>query len=155
VTTEKKRSVFRGKYKSDPLSPFRPDRINAVREIKGLSVLALAQEADIPQPTLDCIVRGKTKRCRRSTLRSLARSLGVSVRWLSGEAVRLPLASFDRSDNPDAPALAQVAENRFLRRCLRAYRRDLEEWYPKFADVWNEPSSPKEIRLAEKKSRLE
>lgn len=76
----------RGTRRRDPLVPVKGDRVEATIRLSGLSVRRFAQSIGEKQQTIDLIVQGITKRCRRSRMAKIARRAGglVTVRWLSG-----------------------------------------------------------------------
>lgn len=58
------------------------DRVKAKRLELGLNQTQLAKKAGIKQPSLSAIENGDAKNIRSSTMKGLARGLGVSENWL-------------------------------------------------------------------------
>jgi transcriptional regulator with XRE-family HTH domain len=88
-----KRAVRDLEHRDDPLCPIRGDRVRAALNRSGWSVSELARKVGAKQPGIDLIVRGKTKRCRRSLLRRIAKVLGASVSVLDGSPDGTPWPS--------------------------------------------------------------
>jgi hypothetical protein len=73
----------------DPRLPVCADRLELLIWAWGESVNALAKRAGprrTSQQNLDYIVRGRNRRARKSLLAWLARDLGVSLEYLTGES---------------------------------------------------------------------
>jgi hypothetical protein len=127
----------RGRAK-DPLVPVSAKRLQAVLGESGTSVARLARIMKIPQPTLQYVVSGKTRRCRASMLTTLARRFDVQERWLRGDKDAGPFR--DRLD-ADAeahgtifregerrvglPLLLELRAARLVERCLDRWEQDL------------------------------
>ncbi len=121
----------------DALVEVRGHRVRAAIEV-GLrtTVNAAASKLGTSQQTLDYVVRGRNKRCRRSVVTRLARRAeGVTFDWLTGKADFLPGATYRGDDvlpgpgTPvsDALARSQVIESRLWRKCEDALRRDIQK----------------------------
>lgn len=67
-----------------PLVPVDRKRLQAAIRWRGLSVNGLAKAVDLKQTTLNSVVMGKAKRCRRKPLTRMAKLLRVPSEWLGG-----------------------------------------------------------------------
>ena len=79
---------------NDPLVPIDGIRLSAAIDWRGKAVNAVAREVGERQSTLNSIVNGEVKRCRRTRRTKLAQVLRVPTLWLGGEG-----------DLPDGPGL--------------------------------------------------
>ena len=86
--TKSKGARSRAKMRKDPLVPVEGDRVNAAVRASGMSVSEFARAIGEKQQTIDLLVRGITKRCRKSRLVKIASQAGgfVTPGWLSGAA---------------------------------------------------------------------
>ena len=85
---------LRNKPGWEPLKSIDQNRLCAWLAKRGLSEKEIARRVGIPAQTLNQLKQGKVKRCRRDVLRRLARVLGVSVSYLSGDP-NAPLPGLD------------------------------------------------------------
>ena len=112
----------------DEMVPIRGDRVTATMRVRRISTSELARRVGESQQTIDLIVRGRSKKCRRSRLRAIAKTLRVSMKWLASEIDALPFANYQESriddsgqlvtyskGEYDAPSLQQLVEHEFGR----------------------------------------
>jgi hypothetical protein len=127
------------KYRADPLVAFISDRVRAAVRYSEVSVAALAGALAVPQPTLQYIVSGKTRRCRRSLLEKMAKRLHVQRRWLEGDpgagpyvdrqielAKRQGTISEPWELREGLPPLAELRAGTLIEDILGAWKRDLK-----------------------------
>lgn len=108
----------------DPLVPIRGDRVRAALKRADMTVSALARRVGASQARLDLIVRGKTKRCRRSVRAAIANAFAVTVGVLGDETDRnvLPpqFRDWEEQDLVETPLAFRV----FWRAQCKAATRD-------------------------------
>ena len=74
----------------EPLVPIDGARVRAAIEWAGLSINGTASRIKVSQQTLDSIVRGRTRRCRKGLRDKLAGLLELPTQWLGGETDLAP-----------------------------------------------------------------
>lgn len=129
----------------DEFVPIRTSRLAAAVRYRGITVSELADRAGgEKQQTVDLIVRGVTKNCRRARLERLAKVLRVPARWLSGEIQHLPGAWYHADieatreairaggravyvEDPDEPSFLQLVESDFTPMVRKALEREWSE----------------------------
>jgi transcriptional regulator with XRE-family HTH domain len=119
--TRRANSRGRGKWQDDPLVPMSGERMHAALQHSGLGLADLARKLGQTRQTLDYIVRGATKRCRRSRRAAIARALAVPDEWLGGSGeggMDWLLARLGGKRQ------SHLAINRLGRRCEGALQRD-------------------------------
>ena len=82
------------KFLDDPMVPVIGERVEALRIKLGFSEAELARRVDGPKgkrQTINWIVIGKTKKCRRSRLEGIARALKMPgyLEWFSDPTTAL------------------------------------------------------------------
>jgi transcriptional regulator with XRE-family HTH domain len=60
------------------------ERLRQLRELAGLSQSELARRANVPQPTISSIERGRQQNITLEHARRIARALGVTIDMLAG-----------------------------------------------------------------------
>ena len=127
------------KWNDDLYVPVDARRLQAVIRESGLSVTQVARRIGYPQPTLHCMVSGKTKTCRQKLRRALARTLKIKEAWLGGDPnagphddrlLRLAAEDAHIEVRPDEyqtqpPPLAQLRGANLIDQCLSRWEEDL------------------------------
>lgn len=139
--------VKRETYRKNPLVPIRGDLLKALIRRAGYTVMGFAKEVGEDQRTLDSIVRGQVKRCRKSRRDRLAKKFGVPPEWLGGEQRYLGYASYFVGDEPDVPAAWQFAQHRLAEQCVQAWWRDMVAAHPELANTAAEDRERMIMRL--------
>lgn len=93
----------------------------------------VAEAAGLPHSVLSRLLTGSTTKVNQSTLVRLARALGVSKEWLTGESADLPkVPKVEQHGGGQSlwgqPTRGYVLLSGLMRRADKALRRDLGDW---------------------------